>query len=294
MVGEACPDAEPRRGRHGPARAGRLALPSVGDTLTRHEQTVRQGKRRLRLGDRELVTHPKRPSSARSVRGLRESHSHPLGRAPVPARAAARRMTCMKAATTNRSPGRVQRRVTKTGGGHVRQRARGAGEIVLTPEGYEKLQEEHRRLTTVVRHEVAARLGEASEFPGDLGDNSEYLDACADRDLVEQRIALLERRLNAAHVLEAEEVPSGVISFGSHVVLESLDDGTREQYMLVSSAESNLEEGLLSNESPVGRAITGRRKGDVVEVRAPHRIRRLRIADLHSDDTRCSPLGLGA
>jgi len=75
---------------------------------------------------------------------------------------------------------------------------------------------------------------------------------------------------------------SPVVSLGSHVVLEDLDDSTREEYMLVCSGESNLDEGRLSSESPVGRAIRGHRKGDVVDARAPHRIRHLRISDLHA------------
>jgi transcription elongation factor GreA len=194
----------------------------------------------------------------------------------------------MKAATASRRASGVRRHDTRSAA-EVRRRTRSGDEIVLTPEGYEKLEDEHRRLTTVARPEIAARLGEAREFAGDLGDNAEYLAACADLELVEQRIALLERRLSAAHVLGPAELPSGVVSFGSHVVLESLDDGTREEYTVVSSAESNLDERLLSSESPVGRAIHGRRKGDVVEVRAPHRIRRLRVADLRNDDIRRAP-----
>jgi transcription elongation factor GreA len=65
-------------------------------------------------------------------------------------------------------------------------------------------------------------------------------------------------------------------------VIEDLDDSTREEYVLVSSAESNPAEGRLSNESPVGRAITGHHTGDVVDARAPHRVRHLRIADVHA------------
>jgi transcription elongation factor GreA len=161
-----------------------------------------------------------------------------------------------------------------------------AVEVVLTAEGYAKLEEEYRRLTAVVRPAAAARLRQALELAGDLADNPEYLDARGELDLVEQRIALHERRLHAARVLRPGEASSEVVSFGSHVVLEDLDDGSREEYVLVSSAESSPAEGRLSNESPVGRAISGRRKGDVVEVHAPHRIRRLRIADLHAEPSR--------
>lgn len=73
-----------------------------------------------------------------------------------------------------------------------------------------------------------------------------------------------------------------VVSLGSHIVLEDLDDSTCEEYVLVGSGESDLAEGRISCESPVGRAIRGHRRGDVVDAHAPHRIRHLRITDLHA------------
>jgi transcription elongation factor GreA len=155
-------------------------------------------------------------------------------------------------------------------------------EVVLTAEGFTKLQEELRLLTAVKRPAVAERLRQARQFAGDLTDNPEYLDAKAELDLVEDRIALLERRLHAARLLRPGEPSNDVVSLGSEVVLEDLDDGTREEYVLVSSAESNPAEGRLSNESPVGRAIAGHRRGDVVDVHAPHRIRHVRIAGLRA------------
>jgi len=156
---------------------------------------------------------------------------------------------------------------------------RAADEIRLTPEGYAALVEEHRRLTTLVRPEAATRLKQALDVPGDLADNPEYLDASGDLDRIDGRVALLEERLSKARVLVARP-PGRRVSMGSRVVLEDLDDGSRDEYLLVSSAESNPAESRLSNESPVGAAVTGRRIGDVVDVRAPHRIRHLRIAQL--------------
>jgi transcription elongation factor GreA len=155
-------------------------------------------------------------------------------------------------------------------------------EIVLTPEGFAKLEEELHLLTAVKRPAVADRLRQAGQFAGDLTDNPEYLDATAELDLVEDRIALLERRLQAARLLRPGEPSGDVVSLGSEVVLEDLDEGTCEEYLLVSSAESNPAAGRLSNESPVGRAITGHRRGDVVDVHAPHRIRHVRIVGLHA------------
>jgi transcription elongation factor GreA len=153
-------------------------------------------------------------------------------------------------------------------------------ELVLTRRGYDALVAEHRQLTDVKRPAAVGALREAVEFAGDLTDNSEFLQARADLDRVEERIALLETRLGAARKLRPREANGGVVSRGSHVVLEDLDNATRADFVLVASAESDPERGRLSDESPVGRAVAGHRKGDLVEARAPHRIRHLRIAEV--------------
>jgi transcription elongation factor GreA len=149
--------------------------------------------------------------------------------------------------------------------------------VVLTPEGYTRLQEEYRRLVDVKRPEAASRLTQALQVAGDLGDNAEYLDSRAELDLIDERISLLEGRLHAARVLRPGEPSSLVVSVGSHVLLEDLDQMTTEEYVLVSSAESDPAAGRLSEESPVGRAIAGRHEGDLVDAQAPHQVRHLRI-----------------
>lgn len=155
-------------------------------------------------------------------------------------------------------------------------------EVVLTPQGFAKLEEELRRFSAIKRPEAAERLSEARQVPGDLSDNPELRDAQSELDLVDDRIALLESRLQSARLLRPEELSGNVVSLGSDVVLEDLDEGTRAEYVLVSSAESNAAEGRISNESPVGRAIAGHHRGDVVDVQAPRRIRHVRIAALRA------------
>ncbi len=150
--------------------------------------------------------------------------------------------------------------------------------MVLTAEGYARLVEELRRLTEMKRPEAAARLTQALQFAGDLSDNPEYLDARAELDLLEQRIALLEERLRGTRVLRPGESSGRVVSLGSRVLLEDLDEHSRAEYLLVSSAEADPAHGRLSSDSPVGRAILGHRRGDLVDAQAPHRLRHLRIA----------------
>ena len=134
-------------------------------------------------------------------------------------------------------------------------RSGGAGEtcgtIMLTHEGYAKLLYDLRRL------EKACRL--------------------------ERPRAVADQRLHAARVLNPDEVSRQVVSLGTRVVVEDLDDGTREEYVLVSSHESNPSAGRLSSESPVGRAIAGHHHGDVVDAHVPRGIRHLRIAQLGTE-----------
>lgn len=153
-------------------------------------------------------------------------------------------------------------------------------EIVLTRRGYNELVAERQRLIEVKQPAAVATLREATEVAGDLSDNQEYLDARADLDRIEERIDVLDARLRAARLMRPREASRDVVSRGTRVVLEDLDNRTRTEYVVVASAESDPERGRLSDESPVGRAICGHRKGDRVEARTPRRVRHFRIADV--------------
>jgi transcription elongation factor GreA len=152
-------------------------------------------------------------------------------------------------------------------------------EVILTAEGYKKLKEEIEHLSTTKRREVADRIRVAREF-GDIAENAEYDDAKNEQMLLEHRIATLEERLKAARVIEKREISSDVVSVGSHVKLRDLDAKKTEEYHIVGSAEANPAENKLSNESPVGRAILGRKKGEVVEVTAPRGALKFKIMEI--------------
>ncbi len=152
-------------------------------------------------------------------------------------------------------------------------------EVILTPEGYEKLKHEIEHLSTSKRREVAERIRVAREF-GDIAENAEYDDAKNEQMLLEHRIATLEERLKAARVIEKAEIVTGVVSIGAKVRLRDLDAGETVEYHIVGSAEANPAEQKLSNESPVGRAIIGKKKGEVVEVTAPRGSLKYKILDI--------------
>ncbi len=152
-------------------------------------------------------------------------------------------------------------------------------EVILTPEGYEKLKEEIQFLSNDKRFEIADRIRVAREF-GDISENAEYDDAKNEQALLEHRIALLEERIRNARVIETGEVTTDVVSVGSHVRLRDLDAKKTVEYHIVGVAEANPAENRLSNESPVGRAILGRKKGETVEVTAPRGSLKYKILDI--------------
>jgi transcription elongation factor GreA len=137
--------------------------------------------------------------------------------------------------------------------------------VYLTAEGLAKLTAELNQLITVERPRVAARIHEA-KLDGDISENAEYEDAKQEQSFLEGRIATLEGQLKNAEVIAATNGRDRV-SIGSKVVITGADG--EETFTIVGSAEASPREGRISNESPVGVALMGRKKGDKVTVKAP-------------------------
>jgi transcription elongation factor GreA len=152
-------------------------------------------------------------------------------------------------------------------------------EVILTPEGYEKLKSEIEHLSTNKRREVADRIRVAREF-GDISENAEYDDAKNEQAMLEHKIAQLEERLVNARVIETDAVDLSVVSIGAKVRLKDMDANQTVEYIIVGSAEANPAESKLSNESPVGKAIIGKKKGETVEVSATRGALKYKIMDI--------------
>src|ERR1700748_1026769 len=129
-------------------------------------------------------------------------------------------------------------------------------DVILTPEGLEKLKKEIEYLSTDKRREVAERIKEAREF-GDISENSEYDDAKNEQALLESRIARLKEQLRSARVSDTAGIATDVVGVGTKVKVKYVDGGESEEYEIVGSAEADPTENKLSNESPVGRAVIG-------------------------------------
>ena len=152
-------------------------------------------------------------------------------------------------------------------------------DVILTPEGLEKLKLEIEHLSVTRRREVAERIKEAREF-GDISENSEYDDAKNEQAMLEQRIAQLEDKLRSASVIDSSELNNDIVRVGSLVNVKDEGSGKSLQYTIVGSTEADPANKRLSNESPVGKALIGRKKGDTVSVPAPKGERKLTISKI--------------
>jgi len=148
-------------------------------------------------------------------------------------------------------------------------------DVILTPEGLANLKAELEHMSTTRRREVAARIKEAREF-GDISENAEYDDAKNEQAMLEARIAQLEDKLRSATVIDASDLDTDVVRVGSKVHVVDAD-GKTLTYTIVGSAEAKPAEMKLSNESPVGKALIGRKKGEEVVFATPKGERRLKI-----------------
>lgn len=141
-------------------------------------------------------------------------------------------------------------------------------DVFLTFEGLKKLEEELDKLKTVRRKEVAERIKQALAF-GDISENSEYDEAKNEQAQLEERIAKLESMLRNAKLIDDDEISTEIVTLGSKVVVKDLEYDEEMEYTIVGSAEADPFNGKISNESPVGSALLGKKKGDIVEVQVP-------------------------
>ncbi len=148
--------------------------------------------------------------------------------------------------------------------------------VLLTKEGLDKLQSELEELLTVRRGEIAERIKYAKNF-GDITENAEYEDAKNEQGMLEGRILTLEAMIRNAVIIE-QDVQAGVVQVGSTVEVKD-DDGV-QAFTIVGPAEVDVTAGKISMESPVGKALLGRRVGDRVDVQSPGGARQLRVVSV--------------
>lgn len=151
-------------------------------------------------------------------------------------------------------------------------------EIILTREGFDKLEAELHHLKTVRRREVAKRIKQAREF-GDISENSEYEDAKNEQAFLEGRVREIEQMLRNARIID-DEISDDIVHLGRTITLKDLENDEVITYALVGSAEADPLNYKISNESPLGKAIIGKKVGDIVEIDAPIGIIKYEISQI--------------
>lgn len=151
-----------------------------------------------------------------------------------------------------------------------------AGEVYLTKEGFEKLQKELERLKTVERVRISKAIGEA-RLLGDISENAEYDSAKDAQAHCEARIAELEEKLARVRIIENENIPKDKAFIGAMVTLIDMDSEAEERYTLVSHEEANYDQGKISIQSPIGKALLGKSLNEVVSINVPAGVLKYKI-----------------
>ena len=157
-----------------------------------------------------------------------------------------------------------------------------AKKFIMTYEGVKKLEEELEYLKTVKRKEITEKIKVALGY-GDLSENSEYDEAKNDQAFTEGRIIQLENMLKNAVVVDESEIPKDKVSVGSIVKVMDYEFDEEVEYTIVGSTEVDLAENKISNESPVGSALLGKKVGDVVEVAVPSGVSKFEVLEIRRD-----------
>lgn len=152
-------------------------------------------------------------------------------------------------------------------------------EVILTPEGFKKLEKELEHLKTVKRRDIASKIKHAIAF-GDISENSEYEEAKNEQAFIEGRIATLEKMLRHAKIIDDMDVSTDVVSIGSKVRLKDIELGKEFEYTIVGSAEADPANNKISNESPVGKALLGKKVHSIVDIEVPAGILKYKILEI--------------
>lgn len=158
-------------------------------------------------------------------------------------------------------------------------------EIILTQEGLTKLQNELDELKTVHRREVNDRIRQAKEY-GDLSENAEYEDAKQEQAFIEGRILKIESMIRNARIIDASDFSAGEVHIGAVVKVKDLKNDDTYEFTIVGSAEADPPKQRISNESPLGSALLGHKKGETVDVTTPRGVVKYRIEQIRNSGAR--------
>ncbi len=151
--------------------------------------------------------------------------------------------------------------------------------VKITREGYNKMQKEMNHLIDIDRPVIIKAIAEAREL-GDLSENAEYHSAKETQGMIESKINTLSDTLARAEVIDVSKLSGKIVNFGATVTIEDQDTEKQKTYRLLSEHESDLDKGIISITSPVGRALVGKEKGDEVEIKTPNGVKDFEILNV--------------
>jgi transcription elongation factor GreA len=154
-----------------------------------------------------------------------------------------------------------------------------SGTVPITLSGFQELQAELRRLKSVERPAIVEAIATARSL-GDLSENAEYHSAKERQGILESKIADLENKMSKVCIIDVSKITSDTVKFGATVKIEDEERGSTSSFQIVGSYEANIKEGRLPIDSPMARAIIGKKTGDSVEVVAPGGSRSYRILEI--------------
>lgn len=149
-------------------------------------------------------------------------------------------------------------------------------EIILTKEGYAELERQLEYLKTEKRYEVSEQIKQARAF-GDISENAEYDEAKNEQAKIESEIIIIENKLRHAKIVSESDVKKNVVGVGKKVVVLDIEEDEEMELTIVGSTEADLKNGKISNESPVGAALMGKKKGQEVEVETPSGLLKFKV-----------------
>lgn len=155
-----------------------------------------------------------------------------------------------------------------------------AKEVFLTPEGFAELERKLERLKVVSRREVAEKIKVAREF-GDITENAEYDAAKEEQAMIEGEIFDIEQKLKTAKIINENDIDTSVVNVGCTVTLHDFEFGDKITYKIVGTTEADPEKNKISNESPVGKALLGKRINTVINVETPGGVSKFKILEIN-------------
>ena len=198
----------------------------------------------------------------------------------IPTECAVKRCTARSISISGREPGHEQKDPHRAKAVGTDKGEKMAEELLLTQEGYDKLEAEHDELIAVKRAEISASIKEALAH-GDISENAEFDAAKNEQAELEERVIKLEDMMRRAKIVDAASLAKGRVGIGMKAKIKDLDTKEEIEFSIVGATESNPAENKITNESPLGKGLIGKKIGETADIQVPDGLIRYKILDVY-------------